>query len=168
MGSEKYGRYYFGIKVTRDVSPDGEIYVMADDVQVTPAGALEFIRIGDDTSRVNLSIAPNKWLAHFSASLWDGHAVAVEYWTGEVNRFDSDGTQNDNGQPKERNRMTNSLRYEVMNRDGFKCKKCGANGGESQLEIDHIVPVSRGGLTEKDNLQTLCFPCNRGKGNKIG
>ncbi|HJB68761.1 MAG TPA: HNH endonuclease [Candidatus Fournierella excrementigallinarum] len=35
------------------------------------------------------------------------------------------------------------------------------------LEIDHIIPVSKGGRTEEDNLQTLCWKCNRSKGDKI-
>lgn len=166
MGSEKYGRYYWCAKVTRDISLDGEIYVMADDVQVTPAGALEFIRGGEDNHRVNLSIAPNKWLVYFAASLWDGHAIAVEYWTGEVVNPQGDEITPGSGHAKERNKMTNSLRYDVLRRDGFKCRSCGANGGESQLEIDHITPVSRGGLTELDNLQALCFGCNRGKRDK--
>ncbi|MBR5502670.1 MAG: HNH endonuclease, partial [Oscillospiraceae bacterium] len=35
------------------------------------------------------------------------------------------------------------------------------------LEIDHIIPVSKGGVTEEGNLQTLCWKCNRAKSNKI-
>lgn len=59
-----------------------------------------------------------------------------------------------------------SKRYEVLKRDGFKCVKCGATGEESKLEIDHIVPKVQGGGDEKENLQTLCFACNRGKRDK--
>lgn len=44
-----------------------------------------------------------------------------------------------------------------------KCKKCGS---ESQLEIDHIIPVSKGGKTEVSNLQILCKQCNIKKGAK--
>lgn len=169
MGAEKYGRYYWGVKVTRDISPDGEIYVMADEVQVTPAGALEFIRKGDNSHRVNLSIAPHKWLVYFAASLWDGGAIAIEYWAGEVvNRYSEDTQEkrNGNSHSQERGRMTKSIRYDVMKRDNFKCKLCGANGGESALEIDHIVPIAKGGKTEMDNLQTLCKECNKGKRDK--
>lgn len=35
------------------------------------------------------------------------------------------------------------------------------------LEIDHIIPVSKGGLTSEENLQTLCWKCNRAKSDKI-
>ena len=87
----------------------------------------------------------------------------MEYWLGEVVNPHSKDDLKDNGHAKERNKMTNSLRYEVLRRDGFKCLTCGANGGESKLEVDHIIPVSKGGLTEPDNLQSLCFDCNRGK-----
>lgn len=68
----------------------------------------------------------------------------------------------------ERSKVTPSLRYDVMRRDGFRCCLCGrsaANGAE--LEVDHIVPVSKGGNTTYGNLQTLCRECNRGKGAKM-
>lgn len=59
-----------------------------------------------------------------------------------------------------------SLRYEILNRDKFKCVLCGNTSKESRLEVDHIVPVSSGGKTTRKNLRTLCFKCNRGKGSK--
>ncbi len=59
-----------------------------------------------------------------------------------------------------------SLRYHVLKRDGFQCVLCGNSGRDARLEIDHIVPVAAGGNSTKDNLQTLCFDCNRGKGAK--
>ena len=59
-----------------------------------------------------------------------------------------------------------SLRYNVLKRDGFQCVLCGASGKEAKLEIDHIIPISKGGTHKESNLQTLCFPCNRGKSNK--
>ena len=66
---------------------------------------------------------------------------------------------------KERGILTLKLRYEVFKRDGFQCVLCGATGKKSRLEIDHIIPVSKGGKTIKLNLRTLCFNCNRGKSN---
>ena len=50
-----------------------------------------------------------------------------------------------------------------MKRDSFTCVKCGANGVGIRLEVDHKIPVSQGGSDTLDNLQTLCFDCNRGK-----
>lgn len=67
---------------------------------------------------------------------------------------------------KQRRKMTNSLRFDVMNRDGFYCQLCGATGKDTQLVVDHILPVAKGGKTEFSNLQTLCFTCNSGKRDK--
>lgn len=66
--------------------------------------------------------------------------------------------------------MTSKLRQHIKERDGFTCKQCGASVEQEPnllLEIDHIIPVSKGGLTTEENLQTLCWRCNRKKGAKI-
>ena len=60
------------------------------------------------------------------------------------------------------------LRYKVLVRDHFSCKHCGASPAKDpsiQLHIDHILPWSKGGDTELENLQTLCSVCNLGKSN---
>ena len=67
----------------------------------------------------------------------------------------------------ERGKVTNKLRFYIYNRDGYKCKKCGKNGKYANLEVDHIVPISRGGLSTSNNLQTLCHDCNMEKGTNI-
>ena len=67
---------------------------------------------------------------------------------------------------KERGILTLKLRYKIFKRDNFKCVLCGTTGKEEKLEIDHIIPISEGGKTIKSNLRTLCFKCNRGKGNE--
>jgi 5-methylcytosine-specific restriction endonuclease McrA len=56
------------------------------------------------------------------------------------------------------------LRAAVMERDGFRCVRCGAT---SPLAVDHIFPWSRGGEDTLDNLQVLCKPCNSAKGAKV-
>ena len=55
------------------------------------------------------------------------------------------------------------LRHEVFQRDNYRCRECGATNKETTLEIDHIVPVSKGGTNNINNLQTLCKTCNRAK-----
>lgn len=60
------------------------------------------------------------------------------------------------------------LRYQVLKRDLFSCKVCGASPAKNpkvQLHIDHIKPWSKGGLTILENLQSLCEKCNLGKSN---
>ena len=55
------------------------------------------------------------------------------------------------------------LRHEIFKRDGYRCRECGATKDETSLEIDHIIPVARGGTNDINNLQTLCRECNRMK-----
>lgn len=66
--------------------------------------------------------------------------------------------------------MTKKLRDFIKKRDNFTCRECGNSSHVEPnllLEIDHITPVSKGGHTVEDNLRTLCWKCNRAKGNKI-
>jgi len=68
---------------------------------------------------------------------------------------------------KERSLMNGSLRYDILRRDRFMCKACGASAADgAKLHIDHIIPVSRGGKTCPANLQSLCDRCNLGKSDK--
>ncbi len=68
----------------------------------------------------------------------------------------------------ERAKMSDSLRYSILKRDGFKCQICGATAQEgAKLHVDHIIPVSKGGKTVASNLRTLCDRCNIGKSDKI-
>lgn len=59
--------------------------------------------------------------------------------------------------------ISKRLRFEILNRDGFRCQYCGANADAAGLHIDHIIPVARGGTNAKWNLLTACQPCNSGK-----
>ena len=64
--------------------------------------------------------------------------------------------------------MNDSLRYDILKRDNFRCKICGATAADGvKLHVDHIIPVSKGGRTEPGNLRTLCERCNMGKGAKL-
>jgi hypothetical protein len=64
--------------------------------------------------------------------------------------------------------MTSSKRYDILKRDGFMCQICGRTAKDgASLEVDHIFPVSKGGKSVDDNLQTLCRDCNQGKKAKV-
>lgn len=66
--------------------------------------------------------------------------------------------------------MTAKFREFIKQRDGYKCKLCDVSVAAEPnllLEVDHIVPVSRGGMSTAENLQTLCWRCNRSKSNKL-
>ena len=56
------------------------------------------------------------------------------------------------------------VRHAVWQRDAGSCRSCGS---ESELQYDHLIPVSMGGANSVDNLQILCGPCNRRKGASV-
>lgn len=66
--------------------------------------------------------------------------------------------------PKSKRRaISKKLRLLILERDGFKCCLCGRTARETKLEVDHKVPVAKGGTDSLNNLWTLCIDCNRGK-----
>ena len=61
-------------------------------------------------------------------------------------------------------RIPDSVRAAVIVRDGGRCRSCHS---AVNLQIDHIIPRSKGGTSEESNLQTLCRRCNRRKWKKL-
>lgn len=51
----------------------------------------------------------------------------------------------------------------AMKKSDSRCVACGTS---DDLQVDHILPVSRGGTNDVDNLQMLCQPCNSSKRDK--
>ena len=62
----------------------------------------------------------------------------------------------------ERGKVSNKMRFAIYDRDGWRCRNCGRRTRD--LEIDHIIPIAKGGKTTMSNLQTLCHKCNKKKG----
>ena len=60
--------------------------------------------------------------------------------------------------------FSKAVRIETIKRDCYECQFCGS---KDRLEVDHIIPVSRGGNDEMSNLITLCKACNIAKGTRI-
>ena len=69
---------------------------------------------------------------------------------------------------RRRTRIPRGMRHEVFKRDNYTCVECGARKEDgATLHVDHIIPVSKGGTDELDNLQTLCSDCNLNKSDVI-
>ena len=55
-------------------------------------------------------------------------------------------------------------RKNILRRDNFTCQYCGTK--QPPLTVDHIIPRSRGGPDQWDNLTSACLRCNNRKGNR--
>lgn len=62
--------------------------------------------------------------------------------------------------------VPDSLRFQVLKTSGGRCALCGCSQNDRPLDVDHIIPRSKGGSNDISNLQALCTKCNRSKGNK--
>jgi len=59
--------------------------------------------------------------------------------------------------------ISKRLRFEILRRDNYTCRYCGASAPEAKLTIDHVTPTALGGRDEPTNLVTACQDCNTGK-----
>lgn len=62
--------------------------------------------------------------------------------------------------------ISGPMQYEVLKRAKGRCELCGVSKDVKVLQVDHIIPRSKGGLTVLENLQALCYTCNAQKQNK--
>ena len=56
--------------------------------------------------------------------------------------------------------ISGTVRYEVLKRAKYRCELCGISANIKALEVDHIMPRSRGGSDDISNFQALCYSCN--------
>jgi hypothetical protein len=79
----RHGRFYWCIRSRQ--SEDGEIYIYADKLDVSPEGSLVAWRTPEgEPPHVNLALAAGQWTCAFMAHVNDGSAVTIERWKGEV------------------------------------------------------------------------------------
>lgn len=102
----------------------------------------------------NLDVAMDQFLA------W---AENLETWMEpSVGQRQEEVTHEAVGHPVVRNKR----RWAILARDNWTCCACGRTSRDGHtLEVDHILPRSKGGKDDEDNLQTLCWLCNSGKSN---
>ena len=57
-------------------------------------------------------------------------------------------------------------RRAIYKRDNYTCQYCGGQPGPGELNVDHVLPRSQGGLTTWENCVLSCIKCNSKKDNK--
>jgi 5-methylcytosine-specific restriction endonuclease McrA len=67
---------------------------------------------------------------------------------------------------RKRQGRTGNMRASIILRDRSRCQYCGVKGTAFELTLDHIMPRSRGGRTEPENLCAACKACNQRKGDR--
>jgi len=58
-------------------------------------------------------------------------------------------------------------RHNVFERDKNTCQYCDRVFDRSELNLDHVLPRHRGGMTTWENIVCSCIPCNTRKGNRL-
>jgi hypothetical protein len=124
-------------------------------------------------------------LSKYSSSTYDnrfgswGKALVnfVEYINKENDIVDnysiedvSNSDTSQNIKHKTKREISDRLRFSILMRDSFTCKKCGKSPLKEsgvELHVDHVIPWSKGGETIPENLETKCKQCNLGKGNEF-
>ena len=72
------------------------------------------------------------------------------------------------GMELQRTAIPPKLRFSILERDNSRCQICGRDATDGvTLEIDHKIPVSKGGSNDVGNLQVLCRECNIGKSDSL-
>ncbi len=96
-------------------------------------------------------------------------AIVLDNASGSGEEFKGEATSKDSSRIDSKVLRTIPLkvRLNVLVRDSFCCTFCGRSPATDKgvrLHIDHKIPFAKGGKTTLDNLQTLCYECNLGKG----
>ena len=79
----------------------------------------------------------------------------------ELKKIDFECTLGEYQQKDQRRLMTKELRDEIAERDHYTCQICGKYMPDGVgLQIDHIIPIAKGGKSVPSNLQVLCSKCN--------
>lgn len=64
-------------------------------------------------------------------------------------------------------KLSKRRRFEMLRRDNFACRYCGAKAPFVELHIDHVIPRNHGGTDDEWNMTTACISCNLGKSDGV-
>ena len=86
----------------------------------------------------------------------------------QLQEINFEATLSDYHKKEQRKLMTKQLRDQIAARENYTCRICGKHMPDGVgLQIDHIIPVSKGGKTVPSNLQVLCSKCNGAKKDRF-
>jgi len=105
------------------------------------------------------SCTPSRW-AKIKDEVMEFFAIEGD----EITNPNFDRWQRERRRLEGRQPMSAATRAFILERDGYQCTYCAAT--EGPMEVDHVVPVSRGGSDEMENLVCACRACNRSKSAK--
>lgn len=121
----------------------------------------------------DMNVVPSKYTASTYSDRFGGWRKALEEFVASVGQEQNEllsyevEVKNSKGTKRTKRDPSLALRFFVLKRDRFCCVACGRSPATTVgliLEIDHDLAWSNGGETIEENLKTLCFDCNRGKG----
>lgn len=64
-------------------------------------------------------------------------------------------------------KISRKTQFRVLSRDNQICDECGLSVKYEDIEFDHIIPWSKGGSSDENNIRLLCSNCNRKKGSSF-
>jgi hypothetical protein len=166
--SERFGSWSAALKVSnldtpnRRNIPDEELFHNLVEVWQT---------IGKQPSSRDLTNEVSRFSWHTYANRFGGWRAALDRFVEWANASEIPSLANSEKPRVDDRRTTRNINWRlralVLMRDGARCQLCGADvASGAKLHVDHIVPWSKGGETELENLQILCEVCNIGKSNE--
>lgn len=120
--------------------------------------------VGIYTNEINYKNGLNVFFASNKKELVDDSKI---YVYEQIRKEKIDQLSKKKTSTTKRKAFTKSIRHEVFKKCNYRCVECGATKDQTSLHIDHILPISKGGNDELNNLQILCQACNLAKHNRI-
>ena len=166
----RFGSWNDGL-IKAGIAPSGEknvtIEALFDNLK------LVWISKGKQPVYRDMSVAPSQYTASIYNDRFGGWRKALEEFVASVDQEQNEllnyevEVKSSKGTKRTKRDPSLALRFFVLKRDRFCCVACGRSPATIPglvLEIDHDFAWSKGGETIEENLKTLCFDCNRGKG----